>query len=170
MFKPLWIKFLIWWPQICEETCNTSLSFIPFSVSLCWLRLSSLKISTTCIKCIHCSFLCLILLIIVLAHVLITVGVKCQIIPDKSRHPQLIPPLFNRSVHLMRHYSRMNISSSHINFCLSGFWRLLSLPTSHSGEAIAVGPPGHTSPPRQRSQGKTSSMDKSWFGPVGQSS
>lgn len=99
MFKPLGIKCLIWWPQICEETCNTSLSFYSFSVSLLTASFF-FKDAITCINCIHYNFLCLVLLIIVLACFdPVSVGVKCQIIPDLSRHPQLIPHLFNRSVH-----------------------------------------------------------------------
>lgn len=64
---------------------------------------------------------------------------------------------------LILNHSRLYNEGSHITFCVSGFWRLLSLSASHSGEAFTVGPQGDTNPSRKRSQGKTLSGYIVWI-------
>lgn len=78
----------------------------------------------------------------------VEVEVKVQIIPctQKSIFKEVC-------VYNLAENRKFNLSL-HADYCLSGFRRLLSLPTSHGGETIAVGPQGDTNPSGKRFQGK----------------
>lgn len=95
----------------------------------------------------------------------VMVGIKGKILPcslkmDPKTKLNILG--FKRPMHITLNHSRNFNYTSLINFCFSGFWRLLSLSASHGGETVTVGPQGNTNPTRKRSQGKNLS-GYPWF-------